>query len=143
LTDVCIDASIAAKWILAEPDTAVALALRARLVREAARFVAPLHFSVEVTSAVYGRVRDGIVTLDSAQGAVSRLRAIPVRLTAPPQLGPRAIAIADGFRWKYAYDAFYLALAELLDCDLWTADARLHRDASARFPRLRLLSEFR
>jgi len=30
-----------------------------------------------------------------------------------------------------AYDSFYLALAESLGCDLWTADQRLHHAVDA------------
>ncbi len=44
---------------------------------------------------------------------------------------------------KWIYDAFYLALAKMLVCELWTAAARLHRDVRVSAPNVRLLSEYR
>ena len=35
-----------------------------------------------------------------------------------------------------AYDSFYLALAEGLDCELWTADERLHNAAGVAWVKL-------
>lgn len=38
------------------------------------------------------------------------------------------------------FDAHYLALAEELDCEFWTADARFYRAATPTADRIRLLS---
>jgi predicted nucleic acid-binding protein len=46
------------------------------------------------------------------------------------------------FAWKYPYDAIYLAIGELLDCPVWTADEHFFADAHATYPRLQLLSGF-
>ena len=43
----------------------------------------------------------------------------------------RAIHIARQFDLKAAYDAHFLALAERLGCDLWTADKELHRSVAS------------
>ncbi len=50
--------------------------------------------------------------------------------------------LALQFRWRYVYDAFYLALSELLGCDVWTADERFYRDASAAHDRPRLIADY-
>ena len=42
-----------------------------------------------------------------------------------------------------AYDAHYLALAEILDCEMWTADDRFFRAASSTSGRVRRLADFR
>lgn len=45
---------------------------------------------------------------------------------------PDDVQTQSAFDWTIrlqraaAYDSFYLALAETLDCELWTADRRLH-----------------
>ena len=40
------------------------------------------------------------------------------------------------------YDSHYLALAESLDCNLWTADERFFRASTSVTPNVRLLVEF-
>jgi predicted nucleic acid-binding protein len=52
------------------------------------------------------------------------------------------LRIAMQLKLKYTYDALYLALGELLDCDVWTADRQLWDAAHSAFPRLRLLSSY-
>ena len=41
-----------------------------------------------------------------------------------------------------AYDAHYLALAQSVGCDLWTADERFYRAASPSIENVRWLGEF-
>ena len=40
------------------------------------------------------------------------------------------------------YDSHYLALAETLGCDLWTADERFYRAVSPVAPNVRWVGEF-
>ena len=43
--------------------------------------------------------------------------------------------LASELRLGAVYDAYYLALAESLACELWTADRRFHRiAANASYP---------
>lgn len=53
--------------------------------------------------------------------------------------GPRAVSIARSLERSSVYDAAYLVLGEELDAELWTLDARLYRNASARGFSVRLL----
>ncbi len=59
-----------------------------------------------------------------------------------PDLHRRAMELAQELGQGAAYDSHYLALAEILDCEMWTADERFYRSASPRATRLRLLNEF-
>ena len=58
---------------------------------------------------------------------MTRFLAFPITLTAPVRLHNQAIALADTHNLPATYDAHYLALAETLNCDLWTDDQRLIR----------------
>ena len=51
----------------------------------------------------------------------------------------RALELASQLDQRDAYDSHYLALAEELDCDFWTADARFYRAAGSLVDRIRLL----
>ena len=59
-----------------------------------------------------------------------------VDLREPPGLHRRAMELAAQLRQDAAYDAYYLALAELLDCELWTADQRFYRAATPLHSRI-------
>ncbi len=48
----------------------------------------------------------------------------------PPHLYSRALELAGRLRQGAACDAHYLALAETLGCELWTADEKFYRTAS-------------
>jgi predicted nucleic acid-binding protein len=74
--------------------------------------------------------------------AVAEFQSIPLELLDLPGLSQRAVELGLQFGWKHPYDAFYLALGELLDCQVWTADRKFHGDAAPTHPRLNILSDF-
>jgi predicted nucleic acid-binding protein len=51
----------------------------------------------------------------------------------------RAYELAEKFAQPSAYDAQYLALAERLACEFWTADERLFNSVRSQFPSIRWL----
>ena len=53
-----------------------------------------------------------------------------LELHQPPQLYGRALELASQLSRGAAYDAHYLALAETLGCEMWTADGRFYQAAS-------------
>ena len=139
---LCIDASVAAKWLIPEADSDRAEALLTDALRQGIQLVAPPHLDVEVTSALYKRVRAKEVTADEAKARLGDYALIPMELLSPTGLAERAMEIALGFDWALPYDAFYLGLGELLGCEVWTADAALYKDAHGSYAELHLLSEY-
>ncbi|MBC7227355.1 MAG: type II toxin-antitoxin system VapC family toxin [Thermoflexales bacterium] len=57
------------------------------------------------------------------------------------ELHRRALQLARAFSLPAAYDAHYLALAEQLGADFWTADLRLARAIQDRLPWVHRLGE--
>jgi len=51
--------------------------------------------------------------------------------------------LATHFNRPTAYDAHYLALAEMLGCEFWTADRRLYNAVKEELPWVKWLSDFR
>jgi predicted nucleic acid-binding protein len=82
------------------------------------------------------------VALEAAIRLLDGLVASGIELREPPGNHTRAMELADQLRQDAAYDAHYLALAETLDCELWTADERFYRAANVLFQRLKWLGEF-
>jgi predicted nucleic acid-binding protein len=75
------------------------------------------------------RRRDEIDAGD-AEAARQALETSDVERVDDPRLGARAWQIADTLGWAKTYDAEYVALADLLGCQLVTLDARLRRGAA-------------
>ncbi len=110
--------------------------------RSGGLLVAPPHFSAEASSAIYKRFQQGHLSLDDALILVEESENLPVERMSPPRLPVRAFEIAAQFELKWIYDAFYVALAEIVGCDLWTADEVLHAAVSGAHTNVRLLSEY-
>lgn len=123
---IVVDASVAAKWLFPdEPHADRASALLHATLREGGRIVAPPLMPSEVTNIGRRRmVRRGLLLAD-AERLLDRLLNIPLSILVPPGLYPRALNIASAYGLPSAYDAQYVALARMLDCNLWTDDQRL------------------
>ena len=84
---------------------------------------------VEVSNALHRRVVRGELALVRATHLLETLLASGIDLVETPSLHSRALELASQFSQGAVYDAHYLALAETLDCDLWTADEKFYRAA--------------
>jgi len=101
-------------------------ATRARLDR-ADELAAPKLVDLEVLSVIRRHLARGRLDLRRANLAVTDLRVFPMARYDHLDLVERAWAMRDALS---AYDATYVALAELLDCPLLTGDARLAKGAA-------------
>ena len=136
---LCVDASLVAKWFLPEADSALALEFYARARSRNVRLIGPPPLAAEVCSAAYKQVRDGLLEVEDAVGIVEDFSRLPLETVAPPGIYALALRMAARFTLRFPYNACYLAVGELLDCEVWTADAAFHRVAHTDYPRLRLL----
>ena len=89
--------------------------------------VAPPLMWSEARSALHLAQWRGQANRDDASIAQHRLEDCPVRLKNPKRIGETAWRLADELGWARTYDAEYLALAELMQCQLITLDSRLKR----------------
>ncbi len=94
--------------------------LRARLRGET--IAGPDLLRIEVLAVIRKRLITGALTPTQANDAVEDLLDLPVSVFPSAPLLRRAWALRDNVT---GYDACYVALAEALDCTLFTADARL------------------
>ena len=125
-SEICVDASLAVKVVVAEPDSDKADELFARWAVEGKRLIAPAFFDVETDSILRQKVviRKELST-KQAEDAFKKLRDLPIQFVSVPGQRQRAWEIASQFKLATVYDATYLALAELMGCMFWTADRRL------------------
>lgn len=141
MTDVVVDASLALKWLVGEEDSEKATALLRSWGRGGRQLVAPHLLAAEVTNALHRKVVQGDLERAQAVRLIERLTALPFELHDSPGLHRRALELAGELGQGASYDCHYLALAEALDCEYWTADDRFHRAARSAYASVHSLSE--
>jgi len=133
-----VDASVAAKWFLAEQDSTDALAL----LNSGRQLLGPHLLAIEVNAAITRRHRNGLLSdalaIEALADAAAVLDTASVRLERDALLLPRGAEIALAIRHPLQ-DCLYIACAERNGADLITADPKLIARASAQFPFVRAL----
>lgn len=139
---VVVDASPAFKWLVREEHTDRALAVLRTWQSEDVILAAPHLLPFEVSNALHKRVTQGELSVEGAVELIGNLLTNTIELHQPWNLHARALATASRFRQSAAYDAHYLALAESLDCELWTADEKFHKSVRQEMGHVRWIGEF-
>jgi len=130
---VCVDASIIISLITSEAQSQKALDLWTKWMQEDIHVVAPSLLSYEVTSALRRKVNRGVMSYEDARRSLEAFSSLDIEFFDQPDLPLRAYDIAFRFNLPAAYDAFSLAVSEMLECDFWTSDERLCNTVSRSF----------
>ena len=139
---VVVDASVAFKWLVEEDNSDKATALARLWDDEGTQPMSPTIMPFEVANALHRRVARGDIGLEVAKDLMQDLISLGVVLHGTPTLHRRALELASQLQQGAVYDAHYLALAESLGCELWTADQRLYRAAEPGFDLVRWIGNF-
>jgi len=123
---VVVDASIAIPLVLADPLSDAATSLFHEWRQQNTALFAPQLWAYETASVLRKAVAKGRISTDEVSVPISGLWRLGVELVPPTE-----VLLAQAVRWAgrlgqtAAYDAAHVALAEQLDCPLWTGDKRL------------------
>ncbi|MEJ5309659.1 MAG: type II toxin-antitoxin system VapC family toxin [Anaerolineae bacterium] len=139
---ICIDAGILIKQIVPEEYSDRAAALWEHAIEAEWEIVAPALFWFEVTAVLRKKVYRRTLTPAEGELALNTALEANVQIISLPDLHRRAWQLADSFQQPTAYDTHYLALAETLQCDFWTADKRLYSAVKDAAPWVKWLGEF-
>ena len=119
---VLVDASVAVKWYVTEPDSATA----ERLLSRDVVLHAPTLLMTELANALWKNFRRDIIDRGQAQDALAGLRRTIAQWHDEEDYLPDALDLA--LRLDHpVYDLLYLALAERIGTVCVTADQRLVR----------------
>jgi len=118
VTDYVVDASVIIKWVVGEPETVQALALRQH------RLSAPDLLVPECANILWKKVRRNEMTGDEAVFAARLLDRADIELVPARGLMEAATSLAVALDHP-AYDCLYLSLSERSGRPLVTADTRL------------------
>lgn len=125
MSKVVVDASIALRWVLRDEKEAHVDAVLENWAATLTEMLAPPLFPAEITNALYLAVRRNRLNLEEADLALRTIMLLGVKVAEPSGLYFRSLELAANYSMTNAYDAQYVALAEVEDCELWTADERL------------------
>jgi predicted nucleic acid-binding protein len=141
--EVCVDASIAVKVVVTEPDSDKADALFHEWAKKGMQLIAPAFFAAETDSILRQKVMlRKELTPEQAETAFAKLQALPIQQIAMPGQRQRAWEMAVGYGFATVYDAAYLALAELRGCEYWAADERLFHRVKATLTFVKCLQNY-
>jgi predicted nucleic acid-binding protein len=139
---LCVDANLVIH-LVADPGDELVRSTWERWDAEHRSIAAPTLLFYEVSNALYRYQRVGMMSTSAVGLALRAALALPIRLYGEPELHVRALDLADRFSLPAAYDAHYLALADWLGAELWTADLRLARAVEHELPWVRVLDAAR
>lgn len=139
--NLVVDASVAAKWLLAEEGTDQAEALLEACKEGEYTPLAPEILGSEVAAVLWKRTIRGLLKVDQAKFLYERFERIRPVLMPLGNLVKPALDVALRYRHS-VYDGLYVALSHQMNCELLTADEELYRVFSPDFPGIMLLSDW-
>lgn len=141
-----VDASAAVKYVLAEEWSANVKALFALTLAERRPVFGPPHVIGEGLNPIYQRVRTNRpefrLSEQEAGTAVNAFVRLPIMLVFPRDLYREALGIAVQHSLPSTYDSLYVALAQMLRAELWTADRQLFDAVGTTAPWVRWIGDF-
>ncbi len=134
-----IDASVAIKWFVPEPDSDKANQILQAFRADHVSLLAPDVVLPEVGNTLWKRcLLTREIPVASAAQSYEDFMGLALELHAAQSIAAAAFGIAIAARHPL-YDSFYLALAQKEHCEFLTADQALIRKLSGRFPFIRPL----
>ena len=102
---------------------------------------APTLLAYEVTNAFWRYENARELSPDAVIDSIDRMNSLQLELINMPEVHRQAIAFVRRFWERKAYDSHFLALAQILECDLWTSDQKLYNRVGRDLPWVRLMGD--
>jgi predicted nucleic acid-binding protein len=141
-SSVCVDANLIVRILVPGPLTENALLFLGALGREYSALIAPTLLAFEVTSTLRRLVFLKQITPPQGEEAFESFLEMDIYLSHQRSIFPLAWQLAKQFNLPRAYDTAYLALAQLRNCEFWTADKRLFSAVSGELDWVKWLGDY-
>jgi predicted nucleic acid-binding protein len=138
-----IDSGILLATVLIEQYSKEAKALIKSLTGQQTQIAVPVLFRYEIVAVMRKHVYRGTLTAEEANNNYALLLAQPVQAMVDDALLRRGYELAAQFNRPTAYDSQYLAVAERLGCEFWTADERLYNALNTQLSWVKWLGSFK
>jgi len=104
--------------------------------------VAPSLLPSEIANIIRQRVRKGLLTSDAAQTLFGEFMVLPIRFIQSGDSHAEALRLANRYDLDAVYDAYYVAVAQQLNANLWTADQHLLRHLHGKLTGVPWIGEY-
>jgi predicted nucleic acid-binding protein len=141
MKQVCVDANLVVTWLTPEEGRDQAVAFLDQCLGQGIGIIAPDCVFAEVGSALRRKVYRGIMDDEDGRVALSLLDRFAIDVVPVLSLYAEAWKIAVDYNLSTLYDAYYMALAKLHECDFWTADQRF-LNSVPNLPYVRSIRDF-
>lgn len=138
---VCVDSSIVLPLVIEHPLSDVILHRWQIWKTENRGFIAPSLLHYELVNALHRYCSAGFFSKSAARASLEAALAQPIALYDEDALHYEASELAATHNLPASYDAHYLALAQRMRADFWTADKRLYNSIHEALPWVYLLQE--
>lgn len=120
---LCVDASIVIRLVMFPGDPI--LEIWNSWADQGSRLIAPTLLYYEVVNGIYQYRKHNQIDDTLMDNALTTVLTLPINIIGATEIHLRAAQLAAQIGLPATYDAHYLALAERMAVDLWTADKRL------------------
>ena len=141
---ICVDANLVVLRVASTNDATTAESVRTLWrgwAEQRRRLVAPRLLLYEVTNALHRLAIVRSIPREDAIDALSLAQRLPIEFFHDVDLHQSAMQLAARFGRPAAYDAHYLALADRLGAEFWTADRRLANSVRHELEWVRLVDD--
>lgn len=139
---IVFDSGIFLAIALDEPTRPLAFKLTQNAFASQSMFAAPMLFRYEVAATVRKHRARGTLKIEEENTALNYLLELPIDYRIDEALLRRSVSIAEALGLPTTYDAQYLAVAEDLGCDFWTADHKLVNQVGEKLTWVRWLGSY-
>jgi predicted nucleic acid-binding protein len=141
MSDIVVDSSVVAKWVISEPDSSHAHRMAGETQAVGGRLVVLDLVFAEVVNVIWKQHRQKLITHVKARESLDDLKRAPVHVEPAARLLDEALEIAIKYD-RAVYDALFVALAHDLNLTGVTADEPLYNVTHADFPEIILLRDW-
>ncbi len=141
MSDIVVDSSVVAKWVVPEPDSAQAHRVMGETLTSGSRLLVLDLAFVEVANVIWKKHRQKLAPLDKAKEFLANLQGLQVHTVPAARLLDKAFEIAVKYD-RAVYNALFVALTQDLGLKGVTADEPLYNTTHVDFPLLILLRDW-
>jgi predicted nucleic acid-binding protein len=141
VTQVVVDTSVVAKVFFAEDFSDLASALFHDAETSIHTILAPYLLAAEMVNVIRQRIRRERQSLQAAMVVLHDFLALPIEYSESPELYRQSLILTDRYGLS-AFDAQYVALAQMVGCDLWVADRKALSALAGRLPFVKWIGDY-